>query len=345
MYKHTTKSVFSKIVIFTLIAAMALFAITGCDNQDPGKNSEPDPNGEDPNGEMEPTQLTLMTGVAGAGLYAIGTAISEVVNRHGPDYLDVTAVTSTGTAFNAVEVGTRGANVLGVNLCVIAASAYHKDPPMEWNAAYPNLRYVLPCNPGMLHWVTLEGSGIESFADFEGKRLGVTPGGFRELFLDPILDYYGMDYDSVEVILGTASELADYLKDGFIDAYPNVVAVPAAVISETAITHKIRLLELDDGAIDHLLELYPWYTIGTIPKGSYNGVDEDVKVIQWHYIITANAETDERVIYDFVKTCFDHKSELEEIYPGFTHMMLEHPYYENPPIPIHDGAKRFFEEQ
>ena len=148
------------------------------------------------------------------------------------------------------------------------------------------LRTLMVLYPNRMHVVSVEGKGIEKFADLKGKRVSTgSPGSATEVMAFRLIEAAGLDKDKdlKRERLG-AAESVNALKDGKIDAFFWVGGLPTAAVSDLANTPgtKIKM-------IDHA-ELVPamnkkygnLYVQDTIPKATYRGMDRDNKQATVH---------------------------------------------------------------
>lgn len=159
-----------------------------------------------------------------------------------------------------------------------------------------------------------------------------------------ILEAYGLedgDYNSLAEGFGPASDL---LQDGNIDLSFGLLGLPASsVVDLHTQTGDVHLVSLSDDALDYI-EANSSYTRFTIPADSYDFLEEDVQTVTAHAILVANTDTiSDELAYELARIMLEHQSENTHSQASF--MTLENALNGLDGLPIHPGAKRYYEEQ
>ena len=288
-------------------------------------------------------RLSIATGGTGGVYYPMGGGMANILSKYIP-YVEATAEVTAASVDNCLLVGSGKAD-----LALIMAD-------VGWDALQGKgkfkdklpLRTAAVLYPNNMHIVTLEGKGIEKVADLKGKRVSTgAPGSGTEVKGLRVLEAYGLDPDKdmTRDRLG-ASESAGALKDRKIDAYFWDGGLPTASITDLGATPgiKIKLIGHED-AIPKMREKYgPLYVKGIMPANTYPGQDKEVAIaVVWNLLI-CNEKMKDDVVYDLVKTLFEHKPELVTVHKEANHINLE-PQADGSPLPLHPGAIRFFKEK
>jgi len=143
-----------------------------------------------------------------------------------------------------------------------------------------------------------------------------------------------------------ASESADAVKDGQIDAYFWSGGLPTAAVTDLAASPNLDFRLLPNGEFaDDLRDAYgSFYGTATVPAGTYPGQDEEVEVIVVPNVLVVNAAMDEQLAHDIVAAMFDNQDALTAAHPAAGELTLEGAVL-NSPLPLHPGAARYYEEQ
>jgi hypothetical protein len=142
----------------------------------------------------------------------------------------------------------------------------------------------------------------------------------------------------------TATESADFLKDGRIDAAFYTVGVGASAIVDPALMIETMIVPVDGSQADALLKKYPFYSKDKVPAGIYKGVDKDVPTVAVLAILVAKAELEEDVVYKITKAMYENIKSIETAHAKGKEVKLEKALL-GMPIPIHPGAEKFFKEK
>jgi len=288
-------------------------------------------------------QLSLATGWTGGVYYALGRVMAGILSQYIP-YADIKAEETEGIVNNCLMVNTRKVDLALVR-ADIGWDAFHGKG--KFKEKIP-LRAVSALFPSSMHIVTLEGTGIEKVSDLKGKRVSMGfPGSGTEVKARRVLEAYGLDpdRDMKRYRLGP-SESASALKDKKIDAYFWCGGLPTASLTDLGLSPgiKIKLIAHAD-AIPKMVEKYgPLYVKGIVPAKTYPGQDGSVPIaVVWNLLVCTEKMKGD-LVYDIVKTLFDHKPELVKVHREARWFSLER-QEESSPIPFHSGAIRYFTEK
>jgi TRAP transporter TAXI family solute receptor len=88
----------------------------------------------------------------------------------------------------------------------------------------------------------------------------------------------------------------------------------------------------------------PLYFVGTIPKGTYGGMDGDVQVAAVTNLLTAHERMDETIAYQITKLLHEHTADLIAVHQAAKEITLKNAVTGSP-IPFHPGALRYYKEK
>jgi TRAP transporter TAXI family solute receptor len=289
-------------------------------------------------------RLSIATGGTGGVYYPIGGSMANVLSKYVP-YLEATAEVTTASVDNCILVG-KGKAELAFTIADRAWDAYQGKTPFKEKIL---LRTALVLYPNNMHLVTLEGKGIEKVTDLKGKRVSTgAPGSGTEVMALRVIAAYGLDAnkDMTRDKL-SVSESAGALKDGKIDAFFWVGGLPTAAITDLGATPGMKMKLIGHAeAVPKMREKYgPLYVRGVIPAKTYPGQSMEIPIVVVWNLLVCNENMKESLVYDIVKTLFNHKPELVASHREATNLSLEHQAGGDSPIPFHPGAVRYFTEK
>ncbi|WP_240793311.1 TAXI family TRAP transporter solute-binding subunit [Psychrobacillus vulpis] len=159
-----------------------------------------------------------------------------------------------------------------------------------------------------------------------------------------ILGAYGLedgDYNEYQEGFGDA---ADGVQDGNIDISIGILGLPAASIeSLQASVGDVVMISLSDDAIAKIEES-SGYRRHTIPKDTYDFLESDIETVTAYAILMGNTDTiDEELGYELAKIMIEKAN--ENTHAQAKQMILENALRGAEGLPIHPGAKRYYEEQ
>ena len=159
-----------------------------------------------------------------------------------------------------------------------------------------------------------------------------------------ILDAYGIGEDDYKGFQEGFGDAADGVQDGNIDISIGILGLPAASIeSLQASAGDVVMMSLSDDAIAHI-EKNSGYRRHTIPKETYDFLDSDVETVTAYAILVGSTDTiDEELGYEIAKIMIEKAS--ENTHAQAKQMILENALKGAEGLPIHPGAKRYYEEQ
>ncbi len=290
------------------------------------------------------TRLSIATGGTGGVYYPLGGGMANVISKY-ISYAEATAEVTTASVDNCILVG-KGKAELALIMADTGWDAYQGKA--QFKEKLP-LRTVAVLYPNNMHIATVEGKGIEKVTDLKGKRVSTgAPGSGTEVMALRVIEAYGLDpnKDMTRDKLGV-SESAGALKDGKIDAFFWVGGLPTAAITDLGATPgvKMKLIGHAD-AVPKMREKYgPLYVKGVIPAKTYPGQATDVPIsVVWNLLV-CRENMKESLVYDILKTFFDHKPELIASHREAATLSPEHQAGGGSPIPFHPGAIRYFTEK
>src|SRR5699024_6660924 len=159
-----------------------------------------------------------------------------------------------------------------------------------------------------------------------------------------IFDAYGIGEDDYSPFQEGFGDAADGVQDGNIDVSIGILGMPAGSIENLqASAGDVKLLELSDEAITHIEE-NSGYQQFTVPAGTYDFQDSDVNTVAARAILMGNTDTiDEELGYQLARIMIEHAD--ENTHAQSEQMTIENALEGSEGLPIHPGAKRYYEEQ
>jgi len=195
------------------------------------------------------------------------------------------------------------------------------------------------------HVISLEDSGISSFADLKGKNVGMgQPGGTSLIDTEALMATFGLtegkDFKPFKVRLGP---MIDGLTDGNIDAVIWAGSIPLGPVIKLTATHKMKLLEFSDAEVKALQAEHPAFYRVTIPAGTYKGVDSGVRTYGNGNAMTIDAEMPEALVYEMTKVIMTNLKDLGKVHPALAKMSKD-TVLKGFSVPLHPGALRYYRE-
>src|SRR5699024_5630468 len=185
----------------------------------------------------------------------------------------------------------------------------------------------------------------EGSSSGKNARIAIGPPGSETNSISKVLlAAHGLEDGDYQAFQEGFGDAADGVQDGNIDISIGVLGLPAGSIeSLQASTGDVVMLGIDDDAINDI-EANSEYQRYTISKDNYEFLDEDIDTIAAYAVMVGNTDTiDEELGYELARIMVEHADEVT--HAQASDMTLENALNGAEGLPIHPGAKRYYEEQ
>ena len=151
------------------------------------------------------------------------------------------------------------------------------------------------------------------------------------------------DFDLVE--LGF-DESADAMIKGEIAGMALSGSLPIGAVQSVfdALGDEVAVLEFSDEQLAHIDQGRRVWTRSVIPAETYPGQDRDIFTVSTPNVLAVRADIDDDVVYQMTKTIFENLEYLHGLHDATGQISLD-TAINNLPLPIHDGAIRYFVEK
>lgn len=323
--------------IFTSLFII-LFFLTACGN-DELTNTEP---------EVIEEQLTINGGSVG-GVWSIFTeGIAEAIRK---EYPGTMISASPGTvAGNPILVHQEKVE-FAIAESLTALFALTGRSPFE--NAYENIMGVAAVIPeNVFQFVAPKSAPFNSVKDIADENIPIrySPGekdALGDIISETIFESFKLNYDYIEEINGEINYLSgtksfELMRDGRLDGLGKMVPIPAGDIMEASATLDLKLIPIEERAIQYLTAKFP-VTRYTIPAGSYDFQTEDYETINTPTILLTHKNMSEDVVYKVTKAIYHQLDYLSNVHSGFEKINND-TITKLGGIPLHPGAEKFYKE-
>lgn len=324
----------SKLLSLTLLLTMSL--VTACG----GGNNAQGGQGSAGGGSNDPSQLIVATGGTGGTYYPLGGGMADHITKNAG--ITATAQSTGASAENIRLLRDKKADIAFTQndigeYAAKGTNMFQQDGKIE---AFQAL--------GALYDETIQivvsaDSNIKSVADLKGKRVSVgAPGSGTEVNAQQILEAYGLKFEDTQLQRLSFADSAKAIQDGKLDAAFQTAGTPTAAITELAATKGVKIISVDADKIDAIIAKYPFYVKTTIPANTYQTVPEEVTTVSVKSMLVVRADLSEDLVYKVTKAIFENTDKLG-------HAKAKEIKLENAlagvSLPVHPGAKKFFDEK
>jgi len=290
--------------------------------------------------------------VAAGGLqgqwFATSSALAEIVSKEDPT-IKIDIVPGAGLS-NPARVGA-GEIEMSMSFPPFTNTAFNGTPPFD--SAFPDIRGgIKGFGPSLLQFIVTEDTGLETLDDLIEQQYPINlaverKGTTDEYSLRKILEFYGIDYSTIEK-WGGSIKFVGYgdqvilVKDKHANGVFQNIAAPSPTVIEMAASRKLKVLKFSDELVKFMNEKYS-YSIGVIPKGTYDVVEEDLNspasIASW--IINKNVPED--VVYRITKIICENAEKVKKIHPSTVSFDPAQAGFDLG-APLHPGAERYYKE-
>jgi uncharacterized protein len=288
--------------------------------------------------------ISIATGGTGGVYYPYGGGIAKVLNESLPN-IRATAEVTAASVDNLKLIRDGKADVAFALADTLADAVAGRGPFVGAPAPAASIA-VLYSNYTQL--VTLLSSGIARVSDLKGRVVSTgSPGSGTEVIAFRILRAAGLDPDRDIRRQGLgASESADALKDGKVDAFFWSGGLPTAALQDLSHTSGISIRLVPSAELVQLLrqQYGDLYFPLEIPAAAYPGLGAPVPVVGVANVLVVNRAMDEQLAYDITRIIFEKQQELAAIHPEARNLSLR-TATKGSPAEFHPGALRFYRER
>ena len=287
--------------------------------------------------------ITVLTGPTSGIYYPIGGAFNSYVGSLGYR----SSATATGASAENINyiLTNQGELAIAMSDAVIQAvqgyGAFEGQPPAT------DLRAMMGLWPNIVQIVTTGDSGIRSFADLRGKKVGVgAPNSGVELNARMIFEAHGMSYSDCRVDYLSYGEAIEQMKNGQCDVAFVTSGLGNATIRELGVTKSIYFVPVEGAGLKKLIELYPFFVEALIPKDVY-GTAVDTTTASVMNIMLVAKSLPNNVVYDLLENFYSpegvaaigasHATAAENIKPETALRGIS-----GTVVPFHDGAIEYY---
>lgn len=300
--------------------------------------------------EIEPINVNAAAGSTGGSWFIISTAFFDLFDDHidGLSY----SIQPGGGVSNPISVQRKDAH-FGMGYTTNLWAAYNNEDPYEEREKMKDLRGIANINvSSVLQPFILQKTGITSVKEIAEKEFPVkldtgTRGTGGELAARRTLEVEGASYEDIKSWGGSIThsayrEAIDRMKDGHIDMFMNDDIIKVPLYVELTSARDVNLLPVSEGSINKLVNEYG-YSPAEVPANTYKNQDDDIKTIAQHHVFFCHKDMPAELVYAMTKLIFTNKDRLESAHKMFSNLD-EEAGHKNFPIPLHPGAKRYYQE-
>ncbi len=303
------------------------------------------------NGAAQAQELSMGTLTVGGSFYAVGAGLAKVVGDATPVKISVKPFGTTGSWVPLLE-----RNQLQLGLASTEESAWAFQGKYNYPQRQKNVRLLMFGN--WVHSAPLvvrKDSGIKSIKDLKGKRVYFVAGNMSVQFdVQVFLASMGLTWNDVQKVPVSSTRAgADLLRENRLDAtYGAAATTPYSVELNRAVG--IRALSygnLDPDKGDKITDAMNAKVAAVLPggrlavqKGGAGYYEKSAVIVGYGLQLLTNAQVSDDTAYKVVKALWTNYKKLGPIYAWLKDWKPESMFNDDPVVPYHPGAVRFYKE-
>ncbi len=268
--------------------------------------------------------ITLCGGSPGGLWSLLGAGIDAAVRKVDPES-NVTYQTSSGGFANIVQINQGKCDLAIVHVGEVVIAARGEEPFKEPTGGVAAVALLYNWAP--MQWVTdksfAKEHGIESISDLAAmdsaynlvvNRRGILP----SILAEKSLALSNVTFEKIEANGGsvqfqgskTASEI---MQDGKADTWVNATFIGSGSIKSIAAHRDLTLLSVSDETIAAMQNQYG-STAVTIPAGSYEWLENDIKTFGAQAALIVSKEADPELVGLVAKAVYENVGEIQSVH-------------------------------
>lgn len=303
-----------------------------------------------------PTDLAFATLDQGSDWYRYGVSMGEQLESALPAGSIVEILPYSGAIGNPELVADSRDADLALSFNVVSSWAYEgaEGTPFEGEPQEDLRALVGGVDQYYFGPIAPMNASFASLSDIAEQDMGVRlvsqpRGSIGEAGTSIVLSAYGLSVEEIEGNGGnfepTSTDVAtDAIRDGAADLWIQSISEGHPNITELAQTSDIQLLDIEDEEMDFLIEY--GFTDESLPAGTFQGQDEDVRLPGMRTSIVTSAELDEDTAYAITEAIVEGADTLKENNGSMDSFNPDEAWTEENigGLPLHPGAERYYQE-
>ena len=287
------------------------------------------------------TKMTMGTGGTTGTYYAYGGVLSQFMSS------------DAGVTVNVVSTDGSKANIQGIDAgdyqlatvqSDVMAYAWEGSRSFEADGKVDSFRVIAGLYAEAVQLITMDPE-IKSVADLAGRAVSIgAPGSGVYFNAIDVLAAAGLTEEDIKPQYLSFGDSTDALKDGKIDAAFIVAGAPTTAVTELCTTNSAYLVPIDGAVADAIMASSPFYTVYTIPAGTYPGQEADVQTVTVKATLIVSANASEDVVYNLTKAIFSNIEAITAANGKGAELRLENAT-SGMTAPFHPGAAKYYAEQ
>jgi TRAP transporter TAXI family solute receptor len=285
-----------------------------------------------------PQGITLGTASVGGVYFVYGGVAANLMSQKAG--INVSTQQTQGPNQNMILVN--GKNIeLGMVTMGVAINGW-KGTGWANGRQYKDVRAMFPMYDTPFSCVATERSGVKSFADLNGKNVGVGPrAGTPGTYFPMIFEALGI---KATIRNGGASDMASQLGDGLIDAFCFAAGNPIPAFSEIESQRPVNFFAFSTEEIAKVRKAIPEVAVTVIPAGTYRTQKADMNTVGLFNFAVAHKDLPDSLVYELTKAIMENNAEMVQGHAAAKETLPVNAA-KNDFLTFHPGAVKYFKEK
>jgi TRAP transporter TAXI family solute receptor len=290
-------------------------------------------------------QITIGTSSPSGAWMMLASTIAKLINDNFND-VNVTPVPSPRGSTENIETIVSGEREMGFAMANVAAAVAAGTAP--FTRSEENINGWFAAHYGQWYLLAREDSGIKTFEDLKGKRIGIgLPGDGDESLNKDIFPLIGLKWDDFTPESCGLSEAIELVKQNQIDVISYVGAPRLPMFTELMSAKKMRLVALSPEQVEKISGEIPYLVQREMPQSDFPQLVMDTEkapIFTMNHVMLCSKNIAEEDMYRYTKLFFENITTIHEANPAFAVITLENAV-KGMPIKFHPGAEKYYKEK
>jgi TRAP transporter TAXI family solute receptor len=285
-----------------------------------------------------PKGITMGTASVGGVYFVYGGVAANIMSQKAG--INVSTQQTQGPNQNMILVN--GKNIeIGMVTMGVAINGW-KGTGWAKGKQYNDVRAMFPMYDTPFSCVATERSGVKSFADLNGKNVGVGPrAGTPGTYFPMIFEALGI---KATIRNGGASDMASQLGDGLIDAFCFAAGNPIPAFSEIESQRPVNFFAFSAEEIAKVRKAIPEVAVTVIPAGTYRTQKADMNTVGLFNFAVAHKDLPDSLVYELTKAIMESNPEMVQGHAAAKETLPANAA-KNDFLTFHPGAAKYFKEK
>ena len=290
--------------------------------------------------------LALGTASVRGTYYPVGNTLCKLINENRDIHLVRCLSYPTGGSVYNIQALTSGELDLAITRSDLAYKAFNGLDQFAAIGANRALRTVTNLYSQPVVITVRRDSGIETFADFQGKVINIgNRGSGKRAIADQMFKMMGWtEVDFAETTEYSTQGQVKPFCDKKVDILIESIGLPAPLYDKLAAECGAKFIDIPDVIAAGFRKSGPFFFDYKIPAGLNRNNDNDVKTVGIKVVLLSLTTVSPETVETIAGAIFGEKGKFQKSHPALSLSDPDSMVNEGIHVPLHDGAKKYYED-